>query len=101
MSCGPITRINNIKCTASINTAPLYTHLHAHVSVVHVHAGTQVLIGAFAQEVLDKLVAVLEVVATAAPLPGLSVLQVWGFIAGATLHPPSAARLGHGVSQAC
>lgn len=90
-----------MKCTTSSNTAPLHTHLHAHVSVVHVHAGTQVLVGAFAQEVLDKLVAVLQVVSTAAPLPGLAVLQVWCFITGATLHPPGATRLGHGVSQAC
>ena len=76
------------------------TYLHAHVGVVHVHARTQVLVGALAQEVLDKLVAVLEVVSAAAPLPGLAVLQVGGLVAGAALHAAGAAGLGHGVRQA-
>ena len=67
---------------------------------MHVYTCTQVLVGAFAQEVLDKLVAVLQVVAATPPLPGLAVLQVWGLVTGAALHPPGAAGLGHGVGQA-
>ena len=75
------------------------TYLHAHIGVVHVYTCAQVLVGALAQEVLDKLVAVLEVVSAAAPLPGLAVLQVGGLITGAALHAAGAAGLGHGVRQ--
>jgi len=67
---------------------------------VHVHACTQVLVGAFAQEVLDELVCVFEVVPAAPPLPRLAVLQVRGLVARAALHAPRAARFGHRVGQA-
>lgn len=66
-------------------------HLHAHICVMHVHTGTQVLIGAFAQEVLDKLVGIFKVVSAASPLPCFAVFQVWGFIARAALHASCAA----------
>lgn len=66
---------------------------------MEVHPGSQVLVGLPPQELLDKLVAVFQVVAAAAPLPGLAVLQVGGLVAGATLHPTRAACLGHGVRQ--
>jgi len=73
------------------------TYLHAHEVIVEVHPGSQVLVGLPPQELLDKLVAVFQVVTAAAPLPSLAVLQVRGLITGATLHPPRAARLGHGM----
>lgn len=78
----------------------LHTHLHAHIRVVHVHACTQVFVGAFAQEVLDKLVGVFEVVSTASPLPRLAVLQVRGLVTCAALHTSRAASLGQRVSKA-
>lgn len=68
---------------------------------MHVHASAQVLVGAFAQEVLDKLVSVFEVVATASPLPRLAVLQVRGLITRAALHASRAAGFGHRMGQAC
>lgn len=76
-------------------------HLHAHEVVVEVHPGSQVLVGLPPQELLDKLVAVFQVVAAATPLPGLAVLQVGGLITGAALHPARAACLSHGVRQPC
>lgn len=66
---------------------------------MEVHPGSQVLVGLPPQELLDELVAVFQVVAAAAPLPSLAVLQVGSFVAGATFHPPCAARLGHGMRQ--
>lgn len=66
---------------------------------MEVHPGSQVLVGLPPQELLDELVAVFQVVAAAAPLPSLTVLQVGGLVAGATLHPPRTACLGHGVRQ--
>lgn len=66
---------------------------------MEVHPGSQVLVGLPPQELLDEFVAVFQVVAAAAPLPSFPVLQVGGLVAGATLHPPRAARLGHGVRQ--
>lgn len=67
---------------------------------MHVHACAQVLVGTFAQEVLDKLVGVFEVVSAASPLPRLAVLQVGGLVARAALHASCAARFGHSVGQA-
>lgn len=72
-------------------------YLHAHICVVHVHTCAQVLVGAFAQEVLHKLVGVFEVVSAAPPLPGLSVLQVRGLVTRAALHASCAASFGHRV----
>lgn len=69
------------------------------MAVVHVDAGAQVLVGPLAQEVLDELVAVFEVVPTAPPLPGLSVLQVRSLVTGAALHPSCTARFSHGMGQ--
>lgn len=61
--------------------------LDAHVGVVHINPGSQVLAGfPLPQEVLDKFNAVLEVVPTAAPLPRLFILQVRGLVTGAALH---------------
>lgn len=74
--------------------------LHTHEVVVEIHPGTQVLAGAPSQELLNKLAAVLEVVTTAAPLPGLPVLQVRRFITGTPLHAAGAAGLGQSVRQA-
>lgn len=81
-------------------SSALSVYLHANIGVVHVHPGTEIFVGPLAQEVLDKLVAVLKVVSTAAPLPGLAVLQVWGLVTGAALHAARAAGLGHGMGQA-
>lgn len=67
---------------------------------MHVHACTQVFVGAFAQEVLDKLVGVFEVVSAASPLPRLAVLQVRGLVTRAAFHASGAARFGQRVSQA-
>lgn len=67
---------------------------------MHVHVCSQVLVGAFAQELLDKLVGVFEVVSAASPLPRLAVLQVRGFVTRAALHASGAASFGHGVGQA-
>lgn len=79
---------------------PPRPYLDADVCVEHVHACAQVLVGAFAQEVLDKLVCVFEVVPAASPLPRLAVLQVRSLVARATLHASSAAGLGHRVGKA-
>ena len=75
-------------------------YLHANISVVHVHPSTEIFVRSLAQKVLDKFVAVLEVVSAAAPLPGLAVLQVWGFVTGTALHAARTAGLGHGMGQA-
>lgn len=65
-----------------------------------VHLGPQVFADPLLpQELLQELGAVLEVVPADAPLPGLAVLQAGGVVAGAALHAPRAARLGHGVRQ--
>lgn len=78
----------------------LHTYLHAHICIVHVHACTQVFVGAFAQEVLDKLVCIFEVVSAASPLPRLAVLQVRRLVTRAALHASSAASFGQCMSQA-
>lgn len=75
-------------------------YLHAHVCIMHVHACAQVLVGAFAQEVFDKLVGILEVVSTASPLPRLAVLQVRGLVTRAALHASRAASFRHSVGEA-
>lgn len=62
---------------------------------MHVHACAEVLVGAFAQEVLNKLVGVFEVVSAASPLPRLAVLQVRSLVTRAALHPSCAASFGH------
>lgn len=68
---------------------------------MEVHSGSQILVGFPPQELLDKLVAVFQVVTAATPLPSLAVLQIRGLITSATLHPPCAACLGHGMRQPC
>lgn len=89
-------------CASFVNLCLLilHTYFHAHICIVHVHACTQVFVGAFAQEVLDKLVGIFEVVSTASPLPRLAVLQVWGLITRAALHASRAASFGQRMSQA-
>lgn len=75
-----------------------HAHLDAHVGVVGVCPCPQVLVSSLGpQEVAQKLGAVLEVVTTHAPLPGLPALQPRRVITGAALHAPSAAGPGQGV----
>lgn len=68
---------------------------------MEIHPGSQVLVGLPPQELLDKLVAVFQVVTAATPLPSLAVLQVRSLVAGAALHPARAARFGHSMCQPC
>lgn len=86
--------------TDSPPRAPRPACLHTHEVVVEVHAGSQVFVRPPAQELLDELAAVLEVIPAATPLPGLAVLQVGGLVARAALHAARAARLGQRVCQA-
>lgn len=67
---------------------------------MEVHSGSQILARPPAQELLDKLAAVLEVVSTATPLPSLTVFQVRGLITGTALHAPCTAGLGQCMGQA-
>ena len=52
-----------------------------------------------AQELLEELSAVFQVVPADPPLPGLAVLQAGGVVTRAPLHPARAARLGQGVGE--
>lgn len=65
-----------------------------------VHLGPQVLADPLlAEELLEELGAVFQVVAADPPLPRLPVLDAGGVVAGAPLHAARAARLGEGVGQ--
>lgn len=95
----------------SPQSCPRISYLDAHVGVVDVHLGPQVFADPLLpQELFQELGAVLEVVPTDSPLPGLAILQAWGVVAGAALHAPGAARprqrvrqgrRGHGVQEGC
>lgn len=87
-----------------------HTYFHAHIRVMRVHKCAQVLVRAFAKKLFDKLVGIFEVVATAAPLPGLAVPKVRGLVTRAALHAACTAsfgqrmyqpRRGDGIQEAC
>lgn len=70
------------------------------MGVVGVSSRPQILASSLRpQEVAEELGAVLQVVTTHAPLPGLPALQAWGVIAGATLHAPSTAGPGQRMCE--
>lgn len=76
------------------------THPNSHIDVVGVDLSPQVLADPLlAQELLEELGAVLQVVAADAPLPGLAVLDAWRVVARAPLHAARAAGLGQRVAQ--
>lgn len=73
----------------------VFAYLDAHVGVVGVSSSPQVLASSLGpQEVTEEFGAVLEIVTTHTPLPGLPALQAWGVITGATFHAPSTAGSG-------
>lgn len=75
-------------------------HLDAHVGVVSVSSCPQVLTSSLGpQEVAEELGAVLQIVTTHPPLPGLPALQAWGVITGATFHAPSTAGSGQRMRE--
>lgn len=81
-------------------------HLDAHMGVVGVSSGPQVLASSLgSQEVAQEFGAVLEVVTTHTPLPGLPAFQAGGVITGTALHAPSTAgpgqRMGEGSCRHC
>lgn len=76
------------------------THPNSDVDVVGVDLSPQVLADPLlAQELLEELGAVFQVVAADAPLPRLAVLDARGVVARAPLHPARAAGLGQRVAQ--
>lgn len=76
------------------------THPNSDVDVVGVDLSPQVLADPLlAQELLEELGAVFQVVAADAPLPRLAVLDAWRVVARAPLHPARAAGLGQRVGQ--
>lgn len=78
----------------------VFAHLDAHMGVVGVSSRPQVLASSLGpQEVAEELGAVLQIVATHPPLPGLPALQAWGIIAGTTFHAPSTAGSGQRMRE--
>lgn len=76
------------------------THPNSDVDVVGVDLSPQVLADPLlAQELLEELGAVFEVVSADAPLPRLAVLDARGVVARAPLHPARAAGFGQRVGQ--
>lgn len=81
-------------------SASATTHPNSDVDVVGVDLSPQVLADPLlAQELLEELGAVFQVVAADAPLPRLAVLDAWRVVARAPLHPARAAGLGQRVGQ--
>lgn len=78
----------------------MQTHPNSNVDVVGVDLSPQILADPLlAEELLEKLGAVLQVVAADPPLPRLSVLDAGGVVACAPLHSTRAARFGERVGQ--
>lgn len=89
----------NVDASASVS-ASATTHPNSDVDVVGVDLSPQVLADPLlAQELLEELGAVFQVVAADAPLPRLAVLDAWRVVARAPLHPARAAGLGQRVGQ--
>lgn len=81
-----------------LNNIWRHTHPCANVDVVGFHLSPQVLADSFlSEELLQKLGAVFEVVATNPPLPRLPMLDAGGIVTRAPLHASWAARLGEGM----
>lgn len=65
------------------------TDPNPHIDIMGVDVGPQVLADPLlAQELLEELGAVLQIIPTDAPLPGLAVLQAGRVVARAALHAP-------------
>jgi len=76
------------------------THPDSHVDVLGVDLRPQVLADLLlAEELLEELGAVFQVVAADPPLPRFPVLDAGGVVARAPLHPARAARFGERVGQ--
>lgn len=76
------------------------THLDAHVGVMGIYPRPQVFASSLGpQEIVQELGAILEIVATHAPLPGLPALEARGVITRAPLHAASAAGPGQSVRE--
>lgn len=89
-----------MQCSSSLFYAFTLTHPNSDVDVVGVDLGPQVLADPLlAQELLEELGAVFQVVAADPPLPGLSMLDAGGVVARAPLHPARAACFGQRVGQ--
>lgn len=59
---------------------------------MEIDVGPQVLVDTFlAQELFEELCAVLQIIPTDSPLPGLAMLQAGRVVARAALHAPRAA----------
>lgn len=77
-----------------------HAHLDAHVCVVGICPRPEVFASSLGpQEVAQELGAVLKVVATHAPLPGLPTLQAGRVVTGAALHATGTAGPGQGVGE--
>lgn len=80
--------------------ASVRTHPNSDVDVVRVDLSPHVLADPLlAEELLQELGAVLQVVAADPPLPRLAMLDAGGVVARAPLHPARAARFGEGMGQ--
>lgn len=78
----------------------VYTHPNSNVDVVCIHLSPQVLADPLlAKELLEKLGAIFQVVATDSPLPRFSMLDAGGVVTCAPLHSPWAARFGKRMGQ--
>lgn len=76
------------------------THPNSDIDVVGVDLSPQVLADPLlAQELLEKLGAVFQVVAADPPLPGFPMLDAGGVVARAPLHAARAARFGERMGQ--